>query len=118
MGRSLPECLDRAKAIDDIPRILKAFERLRRPRVESIIEMSREMMGLWNLPDGDRQVQRDAFYASLPSQLKGVKPWDGKPVDGPPKGINDPLFSPYFRGHKTVDFVSNPSYLASLQARC
>ncbi|KAG0646210.1 3-hydroxybenzoate 6-hydroxylase 1 [Hyphodiscus hymeniophilus] len=101
-GRSLAECLDRAKSVGEIPLILKAFESLRKARAESVINMSRVAMGLWHLPDGEQQVQRDAMYAAV----FVPKLWDGKPVDDPPTGFADPSFRPYFSGHKTVEFTN------------
>jgi salicylate hydroxylase len=106
-GASLAECLDRAKTVDSIPRVLKAFENLRRARAESMIQLSRATMSQWHLPDGEQQVQRDAFWSSMASLIAaGSNFWDKKPVDDPPTGFMDPLLQPYFRGHNTVDFVS------------
>lgn len=105
-GRSLAECLDRAKTVDGIPTVLKAFENLRRARVESMISLSREAMSQWHLPDGEQQRQRDQFWGSMASLMAGAAPWDGSPVDNPPRGFTDPSLEHYFRGHDTVEFVS------------
>lgn len=58
------------------------------------------------MPDGEAQVQRDAFYGNMNSIMEGVEPWDGIPVDEPPTDYMDPKKEHYFRGHNTVDFVS------------
>jgi hypothetical protein len=107
-GASLAECLDRAKSVEDIPRVLKAFENLRRARAESMIELSRASMDLWHLPDGEQQRQRDAFWSKRGSLVgAGSKFGNSKPIDEPPTSIMDPLVQDYFRGHDAVDFVSD-----------
>jgi salicylate hydroxylase len=106
-GCSLGECLDRAKTVEEIPRVLKAFENLRRPRAESMIRFSRETMSQWHLPDGEQQRQRDQFWSKLGPLMAAVdEGWDRKHVDEPPKTFTDPLLQPYFRGYNAMDFVS------------
>ena len=74
-----------------------------------MIEQSREMLSMWHLPDGEEQRQRDAFWKSRDDpKAPAGKEWDGTPIDVPPSGVTDPNFNPYFRGHKTVEFVSEP----------
>lgn len=106
-GACLGECLDRAATVKDIPRLLKAFEELRKPRVESICRLSRETMQAWHLPDGEKQEQRDKFWNEMGTLIgRADAAWDRKPVDTPPSGFSDPLLQPYFRGHQAVEFVS------------
>ena len=113
-GASLAECLDRAKTVEYIPRLLKAFENLRRARAESMIELSRATMSQWHLPDGEQQQQRDAFWSKMESLITaGDNFWDKKPVDNPPTGFMDPLLQPYFRGHDAIDFVSRSQQVAN-----
>jgi len=72
-----------------------------------MIELSRVSMSKWHLPDGEQQRQRDDFWKSRGSPKSAAgKEWDGKHVDVPPTEFTDPLLQPYFRGHKTVEFVS------------
>jgi hypothetical protein len=71
-----------------------------------MVQLCREAMNQWHLPDGEQQIQRDAFWGSMASLIAGIKPWDGKPVDNPPTGFTDPSLEHYFRGHKAVEFVS------------
>jgi hypothetical protein len=63
-------------------------------------------MSKWHLPDGEQQRQRDDFWKSRGSPKSAGKEWDGKHVDVPPMGFTDPTLQAYFRGHKTVEFVS------------
>ena len=60
-GATLAACL--VAGGDDPPEALQRYERLRRPRVSRLQEMSRANKVSFNLPDGPAQEARDAEWA-------------------------------------------------------
>ncbi len=58
-GACLAECLERATGPGDVPRYLKAFEQMRKPRCERIQLGSRTNGDMWHLQDGREQELRD-----------------------------------------------------------
>lgn len=61
-GACLAECLGRVKTSDEIPGLLRMFEKLRKPRCERVQLGSRSNGELWHLQDGPEQQQRDLAF--------------------------------------------------------
>ncbi|KAF8850698.1 FAD/NAD(P)-binding domain-containing protein [Acephala macrosclerotiorum] len=99
----LAECLSRASSTSDIPKSLKMFETIRKPRTSLISAFGESMARTWQLPDGEEQRQRDEIYRKTP--YFGTTGWDGKHVDELPGLPPDPLFFPYMLAHDVVDFT-------------
>ena len=56
---AVTECISRAKSVQDIPKLMKFFEVLRRDRCYTILDSSRKNADIWHLPDGPAQRERD-----------------------------------------------------------
>ncbi|OAA53000.1 Monooxygenase, FAD-binding protein [Cordyceps fumosorosea ARSEF 2679] len=54
-GTALAECISRALRLDDIPKVLPAFQEIRKPRCEIIQAGSRANGDIWHLPDRSEQ---------------------------------------------------------------
>jgi len=102
----LAECLDRATSTSDFHRVLKAYEAIRKPRVEWISAIATFNCQSWHMPDGPDQQQRDERVGARPSGLTN-EGWDGTHVDDPPSSLFGPLTFPYLDGHNVFDYVSN-----------
>lgn len=100
----LAECLSRATSISDIPRVLHAFETIRKPRVTHIGEFALFNAHAWQLPDGEEQRKRDDMLAKAP--IFAAQNWDGKHVDEFPGLPPNPMYHPWMLGHDVVDYVS------------
>jgi salicylate hydroxylase len=97
-------CLDYAKSVSDLPRVLAAYEQIRKPRAEWMVRKGRETAKIWHLPDGEQQRQRDKYLATMSSSV--TSKWDGKNIDDPPEGNFNPLIQPYMQGFDIIDYVS------------
>ncbi|MCJ1474684.1 hypothetical protein MMC13_003344 [Lambiella insularis] len=62
-GATLAECLTRITSKNDLPRVLQAYEQLRRPRCERIAAVVLQNAKYFFLPDGPEQEERDRLYA-------------------------------------------------------
>jgi len=60
----LAEYLERAKTLEDNPKLLKILK-IRKPRVELIAASSSMMDKTWTLPDGEEQRQRDERMTTM-----------------------------------------------------
>ncbi|KAF4634196.1 hypothetical protein G7Y89_g3905 [Cudoniella acicularis] len=58
-GATLAACLARAKSVDEIPRAMKAYEKIRKPRAEKIKGAAEGRGKEDHLPDGEEQERRD-----------------------------------------------------------
>ncbi|CZT02279.1 uncharacterized protein RCO7_11033 [Rhynchosporium graminicola] len=58
----LTGCLARAQSLNDISRLSKAYEDIRKPRAEKIKATSLGNMKQYGLPDGPEQEERDEMY--------------------------------------------------------
>lgn len=105
----LAECLARAEATSDIPKALKVYEAIRKPRTKLISDFGESMSHIWQLPDGEDQQKRDEMYRQTPYST--TSNWDGKHVDDLPGIPPDPLFFPYMLAHDVIGFVSCASLL-------
>jgi salicylate hydroxylase len=103
----LSKRIDRAHSMDDLPQMLRAFETIRRPRVEYIVKRSSNNSQLWHLPDGEQQRERDAIMAQMSNIVLPTKDvWNGKNVDDPPPEKFGPQVNAYAYGFDIFDYVS------------
>ena len=100
----LAECLARAKNASDIPKALRAFETIRKPRTKLLGAFAERNAHIWQLPDGEEQLRRDDMIRKNP--IFSTSNWDGKHVDEVPGLPPDPLFFPWMLAHDVVHFVS------------
>ena len=99
-------CLEHANSLSDLPKVLRAYEAIRKPRTEWLTKKGRENAMMWHLPDGEEQQQRDKYLARGPLGIPGAKEWDGKNIDDPPQGRFNPLAYAYMSGFDVMDYVS------------
>jgi salicylate hydroxylase len=90
-GAALAETLERATNMEDIKRVLPAFEKIRKPRAELIASASAMLGKMWQLPDGEAQEQRDERMKAMP--IWDAKTWDGAHVNEVPGSLRDPEVS-------------------------
>lgn len=100
-GAALGECLDRASSKRDIPRVLRAFETIRKPRCERIQAGARENGYIWHMPDGKEQQERDRVMREGPSK-------EGEDSSSNPNQWSDEEFQPWLFGHDVYTYVSLP----------
>lgn len=102
---ALAECLSRHDEAD-IPKLLRIFEMIRKPRAESTAARSAARRVMYHLPNGPEQQARDG---KMKRQVQSYEPdrkvWNGEHIDEPPD-INSPLHDPYLMGHDVIDYVS------------
>ncbi|KAL9118845.1 MAG: hypothetical protein Q9187_004602 [Circinaria calcarea] len=72
-----------------IPDLLRLYESIRIPRTTRIVECSSSMRGIFNLPDGDKQRERDRQLAHE------------QPFEGYPNRWADPVFQKWLLGYDT-----------------
>jgi salicylate hydroxylase len=93
--------------VEDLPKVLRAFEAIRKPRVEYMIKKGRFNAVEWHLPDGKEQEERDQRLAAMTGGLApDMSSWDGKNVDDPPKEDFGPMVIAYLAGYNIFDYVS------------
>jgi salicylate hydroxylase len=56
---SLAICLEKVESLSDLPKVLEAFEAIRKPRTEWFVERARALAQMCHLPDGPQQEERD-----------------------------------------------------------
>lgn len=100
----LAMCLEAAQSIHDLPKVLHAFETIRKPRAEWMVQRGREESLGFFLPDGEAQQQRDAYIKN--NRLWLPTGWDGSHVDEPPEGQFNPLSHAYRQAFNIFDYVS------------
>ena len=101
---TLAECLARVEDTAGIPKALRAFETIRKPRLKLMAAFAELSAHRWQMPDGEEQRKRDAMLKTSP--LFSSPDWDGSHVDNPPASPTDPLLFPYIMAHDAVEFVS------------
>jgi salicylate hydroxylase len=81
-GATLPECLARAKTVDQIPMVLRAHESIRKPRAEKM-KASSERSGVEkHYPDGEQQEKRDALMkATLNAEAPNINTKETHPAN-------------------------------------
>ena len=75
-GAALAEAISRAESASDLPKLLKTFESVRKPRCEDISANCFTNAEIFHLPDGPAQEKRDF------AMKKAVEGGDGKPNKG------------------------------------
>ena len=102
-GAALAECLSRVETQEDIPRYLRVFENVRKPRCERIQECSRLNGDMWHMADGPAQEERD-------KALKGDDFQEGltstEPNGKNPNLWSDKGFQPWLFGHNVFTETS------------
>jgi salicylate hydroxylase len=104
-GICLAECLDRAKAIDDIPALLRVFQEIREPRCKLVQEWSAAQEQRATLPDGPMQKKRDEILRTHKAEAPR-SPWDGVHIDKNPESIMAPEWDAWLQGHDAFAYVS------------
>lgn len=94
---ALSVALGRAKTTEDIPRVLRAFERARKWRCEAVQAQARRNGDMIHMPDGEEQENRDRAMANL--DQTGM--W--KADTGP---MFDADFRKFLYGHNVIEHVS------------
>lgn len=107
-GVVLAECLERDEV--DLTTRLKIFEKIRKPRAETAVEVGARNMQQAHLPDGPGQRQRDELWGSgklgsnTPTGQWNREAWETLPdLDGNPF-----LAEAYMMGHDAISYVSRP----------
>lgn len=97
-GAVLAECIGRAKSKDDLAKVLRAFEGIRKPRCETIQAGSRANGDIWHLHDGPEQERRDLAM--------GGEAGENHKVNDNPNRWSDKAFQPWLFGYDTIAEVS------------
>ncbi|CZR69021.1 related to salicylate hydroxylase [Phialocephala subalpina] len=80
----LAGCLERMERKEDVGRLMKAYEDMRKPRAEKLKSTSKGNMRQHGLDDGPEQVERDRMYAETLKKQTGGE----KMVERPEKDMN------------------------------
>ncbi|EER28730.1 hypothetical protein D8B26_000995 [Coccidioides posadasii str. Silveira] len=99
-GAALGECLDRAKSIREFPKLLRAFETIRKPRCERIQAAGRENGYIWHLPDGPEQAARDRAMKGVAKKAEKNNAWN-------PNRWSDEEFQPWMLGHDVFTYTND-----------
>ncbi|KAM0273253.1 hypothetical protein ACHAQH_008350 [Verticillium albo-atrum] len=91
---SLSVAVDRAKSVEDLPRVLKAYERARKWRCETVSAQARRNGNMIHMPDGEEQENRDREMAQVAQT--GVWRADTGPMF-------DADFRSFLYGHNVID---------------
>jgi salicylate hydroxylase len=95
-GATLAECLSRAETADQIPKAMRVYEAVRKPRAEKLKNIS-EASGIEkHYPDGENQRKRDEQRITMNSHLKNI----------PTKGQLDKHPSHWIMSYNVVGHVS------------
>lgn len=103
-GAALGECLNRARSASDIPKLMHAFEAIRKPRCERVQAVARDTGHIWHLPDGPEQIARDRAMKRVDEETK----YAGRT----PNRWSDDDFEPWLLGHDVFAYVSTRSVSA------
>lgn len=97
---ALSECIGRAANAADIPKLLEAYEIIRRPRVDWMARFARARQSTMTMPDGPAQLMRDSMMKAMSQPV-----WDGEPIDSPPP-LGGSLQEHYIRSYNVFEDVS------------
>jgi salicylate hydroxylase len=61
----LSEVLAQLETLDDLPRLVRLYERLRKPRVARVAAIAKRNGESWMLPDGAEQMDRDGRFRKV-----------------------------------------------------
>ena len=89
-GAALGALFENLENMDQLPHLMRVFEKARKPRTTRITNESDAMRSIFNLPDGDLQSKRDR-------QLMTMEPFVGYP-----NRWADPDFQPWLLGYDVV----------------
>ena len=96
-GATLTECLSRAKTADEIPKAMRVYEAIRKPRAEKLKNASEASGVEKHLPDGEEQRKRDEeMRITMNTHLKKI----------PAKGEENKHPSSWIMGYDVVGHVS------------
>ncbi|KAI9249603.1 FAD dependent oxidoreductase domain-containing protein [Helicostylum pulchrum] len=96
--------LSNINSLEEIPSLLRLYERIRRPRTEIIQKGSFENCNRWHLPDGAEQRARDEAMSKADAsrrfrtKVEGVKS---------PLQWSDKDFQPWLYGHNAISVAKN-----------
>ena len=96
-GACLAECLSRATNAKEVPRYLRVFEQLRKPRCEKIQLGSRSNGDMWHLQDGLEQESRDRALSGNGLEENIGTEFGNDSGNGNPWSNKD--FQPWLFGH-------------------
>lgn len=102
-GASLAECIERAETTQDLPKVLHAFEAIRRPRCERVQDWSAIKGRRALLHHGSELTARDDNFKMANAWVK-AEPWDGTHIDEIPE-LASPHWKAWLSGHNAIDFV-------------
>ena len=101
---ALVECIGRATHQSDIPKVLEAFETIRKPRTDFMQRFARSRKAMFCMPDGPDQEKRDSMMKVL------FQPeWNGEPINDPP-ALGTPLQEHYVRSYDVIKDVRFTSF--------
>jgi salicylate hydroxylase len=103
-GSSLAECLDRAVTKSDIPKCLRAFETIRKPRTTLFSKTADEQSKLMVSKDPREIKSRDRLRKERSDMMPEI--WDGKHIDKVPESWRDPMYGHWSYAYNVLDFVS------------
>ncbi|KAJ5626407.1 hypothetical protein N7510_002716 [Penicillium lagena] len=108
---TLAECLDRVFEQAQIPDMMRQFQDIRLDRCYLILDGARNNGGVWHLPDGPAQQERDKKMGEPPKQPEQ----QSKAADTAenPNKWSDPKFQPWMFGYdarvETISYLENCS---------
>ena len=86
-GAALGALFENLDSLDQLPDLMRVFEKVRKPRTTRITNDSTSMRSIFNLPDGDLQRKRDRQLTTM------------RPFVGYPNRWADPDFQPWLLGY-------------------
>ncbi len=86
-GAALGALFENLENMDQLPHLMRVFEKVRKPRTTRITNESDSMRSIFNLPDGDLQRKRDRQLTTM------------QPFVGYPNRWADPDFQPWLLGY-------------------
>lgn len=97
-GAALAEAISHAGVVQDLPRVLNAFEKVRAKRAGQMQQASLINGKLWHFPDGLKQEARD--LAMRPEVL-------GLPFEESPNQWTDPETQQWAYGYDAVEAIAS-----------
>lgn len=102
-GAVLGECLARVESRRDIPNLLRAYQAIRKPRVERVQQGSRETSAIWHLEDGPDQQRRDTAFSLMGIEQDIGERGDDQLVEVNPNSLSGKEFQPWLYGHNVFE---------------
>lgn len=101
---TIAECLERAEVLEDVPRLMRAYQVIREPRCRIMQQRGLIMNQVMRMPNGPAQEARDEVMRKQSDMFLDV-PWDGEHIDQLPDSVNAPGFVNWQNGHDANLFV-------------